>query len=1270
MKRYCSIVVALHLLFALLPVPAATAAVGDIYPAANMGDRASNPIFDAIWEENGGAAGAIEQTSAVWRYQYAPIGDFSESAYQDYAYQDANHRLQRDETNSIPRQIIGSNLLTGNNHDAVMTFIAPEDGLVEISNANTNHVVTAGYTEDDTDRSDGVQIQILKGETQIWPQSGWAQVAPSVTQDVIYQQVSAGDRIHFRVNKNQVHDNDGTWWNPTVRYVESLYFEQEQYYTTFVTDNEGTSYDAYNLVTIAATKPDGIAGDVVYQSLDTDILVPTANPAEFQLLKEGTATIQATLMQGGSALAEATATVNVSLNNVGGPYDYAWNGATTQGPVWYYKALVPAGAATSAPSDYQELDRVARNDKYGFFTIDSASDYGYIRTDNRMHPGLAGSPTLAFRAPKDGTVKIGALSGLYPQLIDVNSTDGIRYRIAHNEEIIYPASGGFQHIPKEQLNQPDNYGEIYVDVQEGDFLYFTLDANQEKTGDMSAWSPTVTYVPTSFMPNPLGLTDTISVAPSNPATDGGVQTDDSLQLAYQLDKADITVSGANSTQPDALVDATGFHEAGGDLTFDGSGTIDIVFNDTYTGSRSIEDLSILLHSTGGSSATFSVDVYYTTTTAPDTLIELYSAAEIRSQTFDSAYPYIRLRDFDGKVSDLHKLHLVINDRMENTTTIAEIDLNMAADDADVVAKRAELQKEVKLPTLFSDNMMLQRDKPINIWGYGGTESVLVELIADGQTVRSGTAQTADGKWSIALDSLPGGHTVYQMRVTDTSDESNQVTVENILIGDIWIATGQSNMDFNVENIDSRDQDIKEAVYDEIRYFNQRTMGAMTPLEDSYFGTWSEAVGETIDKFSAVAYHFARELYEQTDKEIPIGILAAKMSGTRIQAWVSEEFLNSDPDFAAVNNLHTYDVYQNPSNPASYAQRAAAPYNALVHPLIGMNIKGAIWYQGEENSFQPEFYKKIFPALIAERRSEFRDEDMPFYFVQLPSFGNPPSNGHWPEMREVQLQTALTVPNTGMVVTTDLGEKDDIHPTNKRPVGQRLAYAVAAQVYGKDIPYSGPLYDTVTVEEDKVIVHFTHTEDGLVAQTRNPDYQYGTDDPSEEFIPSEDGMIHGFELSADGATFTPAEARIVGDTVEVTGVENPVALRFGWSNYAEPELNLFNSANLPASPFRVLSFDAQTAAPSIEITNNEATVSGSIVNHNLPLLNPVVILATYQADGALHNVQMHAITAALGETTEYQFTISVPAGGKVSAFLWNNLTDMVPLTPKASADNAS
>jgi len=282
--------------------------------------------------------------------------------------------------------------------------------------------------------------------------------------------------------------------------------------------------------------------------------------------------------------------------------------------------------------------------------------------------------------------------------------------------------------------------------------------------------------------------------------------------------------------------------------------------------------------------------------------------------------------------------------------------------------------------------------------------------------------------------------------------------------------------------------------------------------------------------------------------VPVGLISSNYGGTVAEAWTSRESLHANPAFQS--------FLANPVDPAN-ANSPTGLYNAMIHPLLPASIRGAIWYQGESNAGRAYEYRTLFPAMIEDWRQAFKQPEMPFFFVQLAPWRAivaEPGESDWAELREAQLLTSINVPHTGQAVITDLGDVADIHPPQKGPVGERLARAARALVYGEDVEYSGPLYDKLTVSGEKAILSFTHLGGGLMAR---------------------DGALKGFTVCGADRKFYNAEAHIDGDTVIVSSpqVAEPVAVRYGWANY--PVVNLFNQAELPASPFRTDDFPITT-----------------------------------------------------------------------------------------------
>jgi sialate O-acetylesterase len=338
------------------------------------------------------------------------------------------------------------------------------------------------------------------------------------------------------------------------------------------------------------------------------------------------------------------------------------------------------------------------------------------------------------------------------------------------------------------------------------------------------------------------------------------------------------------------------------------------------------------------------------------------------------------------------------------------------------------------------------------------------------------------------------------------------------------------MQWGVNACANAGEEIKNADHPRIRLFTVPNIMSDKPLSDCD-GGWQVCSPETVPGFSAVGYYFGREL--QKDLDVPVGLVNSSWGGSVCEAWMSREALEADPDFKEILNR---------AAPNQWWGRGM--YNAMIHPLIPYGIRGAIWYQGESNAPRGYQYRKLFPALIQDWRTRWGQGDFPFLYVQLCPFNR--HHDEWPEVWEAQLMT-LKVPSTGMAVTTDIGDIHNIHPPNKQDVGKRLALWALAHTYGrKDIVYSGPLYKEMKIEGDKIRLTFDHGQ-GLKSRDSTP--------------------LTWFTIAGEDQKFHAAEATIDGDTVlvQTKEVAKPVAVRFGWSSIATP--NLMNAAGLPASPFR-------------------------------------------------------------------------------------------------------
>jgi sialate O-acetylesterase len=430
---------------------------------------------------------------------------------------------------------------------------------------------------------------------------------------------------------------------------------------------------------------------------------------------------------------------------------------------------------------------------------------------------------------------------------------------------------------------------------------------------------------------------------------------------------------------------------------------------------------------------------------------------------------------------------------------------------------------------------------------------------------------------------------------------NTVTIKDLLVGEVWIASGQSNMNLTLTQTPYLTEEATKAKYPHIRTFKVPVTPVVKPLAEAK-GSWIACSPETLKDFSAVGYFFARDIHQKLG--VPVGLIHSALGATPAQAWTSTEALQSEPQLQHYaedikNRLAHYDTasaaypailaahkaklaewmettgkpheqqvaawektaeqakangQKPPPRPRPATRRPPEPvppdgrptdpavlFNGMIHPLIPFGIKGVLWYQGESNAKQAEEYLTLFPTLIRDWRARWEQGEFPFLYVQVAPYGGMP-----PEIREAQFLSLAKVKNAAMTVTTDAGDAADIHPRNKQPVGHRLALAARALAYGENIEYSGPLYESMKAEHGKIVLHFRHTGSGLVAK---------------------DGPLKGFTLAGKDKTFVPAKAEIQGNTVVVSadGIADPTAVRYGWENV--PDVNLYNQEGLPASPFR-------------------------------------------------------------------------------------------------------
>ncbi len=456
--------------------------------------------------------------------------------------------------------------------------------------------------------------------------------------------------------------------------------------------------------------------------------------------------------------------------------------------------------------------------------------------------------------------------------------------------------------------------------------------------------------------------------------------------------------------------------------------------------------------------------------------------------------------------------------------------------------------EVRLPKFIGNNMVLQRDIAIPIWGWG-LVGEKIEVDFNGKNYK--TITNTAGKWKLNLKKTKAGGPY-----TVTIKGSNTITLNNILIGDVWLCSGQSNMELKMSTVKEKyASDIENGTNSQIRHLMVSKASSVTLQDTIISAGWMMADPATIPSFSAVAYFFAKTLFDKY--HIPIGLLHTSWGGTVAEAWTSEEGLKEFPHY--LSRLQEMRTPQAQSKLMVNGKLTPIPneptalYNAMIAPLLPYAIKGAIWYQGESNANNKKAfeYRYLFPAMIKDWRTKWQQGNFPFLYVQLANFQAPatkPEESTWAELRESQLLT-LSLPNTGMAVIHDIGEEKDIHPKNKKDVGIRLALAAEKVAYNDNtVVYSGPVYKSIQIKNNKVYLSFTNKGSGLMANNAD--------------------TLSQFAISGEDKKFVWGHAKVENDKVVVWSelVPNPTEVRYAWSNNAEG-CNLYNKEGLPASPFR-------------------------------------------------------------------------------------------------------
>ena len=480
-----------------------------------------------------------------------------------------------------------------------------------------------------------------------------------------------------------------------------------------------------------------------------------------------------------------------------------------------------------------------------------------------------------------------------------------------------------------------------------------------------------------------------------------------------------------------------------------------------------------------------------------------------------------------------------------------------------------LHADVKLPNIFGSHMVLQQGQKNKVWGLAEPgESITVTIENQSHQAKAG----ADGKWQVALDSLAAGGPFVL-----TVKGKNEVKFEDVLVGEVWICSGQSNMQWSVNAANDPDLEKASAKFPRLRLITVPNVGTQEPQWD-FNGKWQACTPETVGNFSAVGYFFGRQLHQTLDT--PVGLINNAWGGSACEAWIRRDLLAADKQYQPLlaRWKEMESSFESLSTKATSSEdekkqleglrrqvtgnaRPANIYNGALKPTIGYGIRGAIWYQGETNAGRAYQYRELFPLMIKNWRDEFGQGDFPFYWVQLADFmaeKPEPADSAWAELREAQTMTMSKLPNTGEAVIIDIGEGKDIHPKNKQDVAKRLARWALAEVYKTPgITCRSPLYKSMEKQGGKVVLTFEHVTGG--------------------WRPFDVAEPRGFTIAGADKKFVLAKAKVLNPTqIEIwsESIAEPAAVRYAWAD--NPVCNMYSVAGLPLTPFRTDDWEGVTA----------------------------------------------------------------------------------------------
>lgn len=448
-----------------------------------------------------------------------------------------------------------------------------------------------------------------------------------------------------------------------------------------------------------------------------------------------------------------------------------------------------------------------------------------------------------------------------------------------------------------------------------------------------------------------------------------------------------------------------------------------------------------------------------------------------------------------------------------------------------------LQAQLKIASILGDNMVLQRNSEVKLWGNSKpNDKLTIKVGWDKSTLK--TVADGDGKWLVKVKTTEAGGP-YQITIALGKEK---LTLTNILLGEVWLCSGQSNMEMPIKGFGDQpilgvNDALVDAENDNLRLFTVKKAALDTP-QDTCSGNWDVANPLSVGKFSAVGYFYAREL--QRKLNVPVGMICSSWGGTAIASWMSPQALSNFPSSKA----------KTPVKKEGDPSKFSSLYNGMIHPLLNFTIKGAIWYQGETNRFNAGEYADLMAAMVNNWRADFGAGQFPFYFVQIAPYNYADSKGLISAyLREAQQKASLKIPNSGMISTVDIGEEKVIHPAEKLTVAKRLSYWALSETYNKKgIAFQNPLFKMAEAKDSMMVISFDNLENGLTA--------FGKE-------------ISNFEIAGKDKIFYPAKAIIVKKQIQATcpEVKKPMAVRYGFCNYPQGKGFLYNTAGIPVPPFR-------------------------------------------------------------------------------------------------------